>query len=76
MPKKRELSMRVIHELLRLALSNEISARDIGRSLRISHPMVQKYVQAVREAGFDWDEIQQMDDQSLKVVLKSGMDQS
>lgn len=62
--------MRTIRELLRLALSNEISARDIGRSLRISHPTVQKYVQAVRNAGLDWEKIQQMDDQQLKVVLK------
>ena len=72
MSKRRELSMRTIRELLRLALSNEkISARDIGRSLRVSHPTVQKYVQAVSEAGLDWAKIQQMDDDQLKVVLKS-----
>lgn len=70
MSKKRELSMRTIRELLRLALSNEISARDIGRSLRISHPTVQKYVQAVHEAGLDWDKIQQMDDAALRTVIK------
>jgi len=72
MSKRRELSMRTIRELLRLALSSEkISARDIGRSLRISHPTVKKYVQAINEAGLDWDKIQQMDDEQLKVVLKS-----
>jgi len=72
MSKRRELSMRTIRELLRLALSNEkISARDIGRSLRVSHPTVQKYVQAVNEAGLDWEKIQAMDDTQLKVVLKS-----
>ena len=37
MPKKWELSMRTIRELLRLALSNPMSARTIGRSLRVSH---------------------------------------
>ena len=59
MAKRRELSMRTIRELLRIALSNErISARNIGRSLRVSHPTVQKYVQAVREAGLDWEKIQ------------------
>jgi len=64
--------MRTIRELLRLALSNEkISARDIGRSLRVSHPTVQKYVQAVIEAGLDWGKIQAMDDVQLKAVLKS-----
>jgi transposase len=64
--------MRTIRELLRLALSNEkLSARDIGRSLRVSHPTVQKYVQAVNEAGLDWEKIQAMDDDQLKIVLKS-----
>jgi len=72
MSKRRELSMRTIRELLRLALSNEkLSARDIGRSLRVSHPTVQKYVQAVNEAGLDWEKIQAMDDEQLRVVLKS-----
>jgi len=72
MSKKRELSMRTIRELLRLALSNErISARNIGRSLRVSHPTVKKYVQAISEAGLDWEKIRQMDDEQLKVVLKS-----
>jgi len=72
MSKRRELSMRTIRELLRLALSNEkLSARDIGRSLRVSHPTVKKYVQAINEAGLDWEKIQAMDDEQLKVVLKS-----
>src|SRR5665213_299069 len=71
MPKTRELSMRTIRELLRLALSTEISARDIGRSLKVSHPTVQKYVQAVKEAGLDLTQIEQMDDTQLKKVLQS-----
>lgn len=63
--------MRTIRELLRLALSNDgLSDRDIGRSLRISHPTVQKYVCAVKEAGLDWEKIQQMDDAALKKVIK------
>ena len=63
MPKTRELSMRTIRELLRLALSGKISARDIGRSLRVSHPTVQKYVQAIQKAGLGLDQIEQMDDE-------------
>jgi transposase len=63
--------MRTIRELLRLALSNErISARTIGRSLRVSHPTVKKYIQAINEAGLDWEKIQAMDDGELKTVLK------
>jgi transposase len=71
MSKRRELSMRVIRELLRLALSNQISARDVGRSLKVSHPTVQKYVQAVKAAGLDLAQIEQMDDEQLRKLLQS-----
>lgn len=70
MPKSQELSMRTIRELIRLALNNDLSARNIGRSLRISHPTVQKYLRIIRESGLDWQSVHQMDDQQLKRVLK------
>ena len=70
MASKRELSMRTIRELLRLALSNDLSNRAIGSSLRISHPTVQKYVRSIKDAGLDWRAIEQMDDESLKKVIK------
>jgi Mn-dependent DtxR family transcriptional regulator len=54
MSKKRELSMRTIRELLRLGLTSEVSTRDIGRSLRVSHPTVQKYLEAVWPASRRW----------------------
>jgi transposase len=69
MPKTQELSMRTIRELLRLGLNDQLSGRDIGRSLRISHPTVQKYVQAIKDAGLDWSKIEQMDDHTLRSVL-------
>ena len=62
--------MRTIRELLRLALNDEISDRDIGRSLHISHPTVKKYVQAIKEAGLDWAKIEQMDDAALQSIIK------
>ncbi len=71
MPKTRELSMRTIRELLRLGLSHRISARDVGRSLKISHPTVQKYLQTIMSAGLDWPRIEQMNDDQLKALLQT-----
>lgn len=64
--------MRTIRELLRLALNNDnLSNRDIGRSLKVSHPTVEKYVQAIKDAGLDWAAIEQMNDEQLKKVIQS-----
>jgi transposase len=63
--------MRTIRELIRLGLSHQISARDVGRSLKISHPTVQKYMQTVKTAGLDWSAIEQMDDEQLKQLLRN-----
>ncbi|MBF0511118.1 MAG: IS21 family transposase [Candidatus Omnitrophica bacterium] len=63
--------MRTIRELLRLGLSHRISARDVGRSLKVSHPTVQKYLQVVNAAGLGWPQIEQMSDEQLKKLLKN-----
>ena len=63
--------MRTIRELLRLALSSKISARDIGRSLHVSHPTVQKYVQVIQKAGLNLTQIEQMDDEQLKSLIQN-----
>jgi len=70
MSKKRELSMRTIRELLRLALNNELSSRNIGRSLRVSHPTVKKYIEAIQSAGLDWASIEKMDDTALQSIIR------
>lgn len=70
MSKKRDLSMRTIRELLRLALTSELSTRNIGRSLGVSHPTVKKYVEAIRSVGLDWASIEKMDDAALKSIIK------
>jgi transposase len=61
--------MRTIREVLRLGLSGSLSLRDIGRSLRVTHPTVQKYLQAARDAGLDWPKITVMDDDALRKVI-------
>ena len=64
-----ELTMRTIREVLRLGFSDNLSLRDIGRSLRVTHPTVQKYLQAARDAGLDWPKIAAMDDDVLRKVI-------
>lgn len=64
-----ELTMRTIREVLRLGLLGSLSLRDIGRSLRVTHPTVQKYLQTARDAGLDWPKIAAMDDDALRKVI-------
>lgn len=64
-----ELTMRTIREVLRLGLSGSLSLRDIGRSLHITHPTVQKYLQAAQDADLDWPKITAMDDAALRKII-------
>jgi len=64
------LSMRTIREVLRLGLTTELSFRDIGRSLRLSHPTVQKYIQTAKESGLTWEKVQGMTEDELDKVMK------
>jgi len=67
-----ELSMRNIREVLRLGMTCGSSAREIGRSLRITHPTAQKYLLAATAAGLTWDQVKAMDDESLSWMVRSG----
>jgi len=42
--------------------SSELSAREVGRALNLSHGAVSKYRCAVRAAGVSWDEAQLLDE--------------
>ena len=46
--------------------SSELSAREIGRALNLSHGAIAKYRCAVRAAGVSWDEAQRLDDAELE----------
>lgn len=65
------LSMRTIREVLRLGLTTELSFRDIGRSLRLSHPTVQKYIQTAQGAGLTWEKVQGMTEDELDAAMKA-----
>ena len=46
--------------------SSELSAREIGRALNLSHGAISKYRCAVRAAGMRWEEAQHLDDAELE----------
>jgi transposase len=46
--------------------SSELSAREVGRALNLSHGAISKYRCAVRAAGVSWDEAQRLDDADLE----------
>lgn len=53
MPRQR-LSMRQIHEVLRLKWAAGLSERQIARSLGLSRPTVAAYVRRAQVAGLSW----------------------
>jgi transposase len=68
----KELSMRKIREVLRLAMVCGMGDRMIGRSCSISHATAGKYVSRVLAAGLNYSEIEEMDDNKLICLLKIG----
>lgn len=65
----KRLSMRKIREVLRLAFEAGLTAREIGRSLSISHPTVLSYLSRVREQGLGWPLQEGLSDTALERLL-------
>lgn len=63
------LTMRTTREVLRIGLTTALSFRDIGRSLHLSHPTVQKYIQTAKDKGLTWDQIHDMSDEELNRAM-------
>lgn len=53
MPAKRELTMRQIRQMLRLA-EEGISAREMGRMLGVARSTIQDNLKRAQEAGLAW----------------------
>ena len=54
-----------LRQIIQFELS-ELSAREVGRALNLSHGVVSKYRSAVRAAGVSWEEAQHLDDTELE----------
>jgi len=69
MPAER-LSMRKLREFLRLHFENKLSARAIGRSVKVSPSTAQVYLSRIRVAGLTWPLPPELDnDEALTRVM-------
>ena len=67
----RELSMRKIREVLRLGLECKLGNREIAYSCSISPASVSNYLKQALNAGLAYKQMEQLNDEELRVVLKS-----
>ena len=65
----RRLTMRKTREILRLKLVQELSHRQVARSLGISSGTVSGAAGRVKKAGRDWEAVQELTDDELEVRL-------
>ena len=68
MPRKR-LSMRQVHEVLRLKWASGLSDRQIAQRLGLSRPTVAAYVQRAQAAGLSWPLPEGLDEAALERLL-------
>src|SRR5215475_13260520 len=68
MPRKR-LSMRQVHEVLRLKWAGGLSDRQIAQSLGLSRPTVAAYVQRAQATGLSWPLPEGLDEAALARLL-------
>lgn len=66
----KRLSMRKMREVLRLTMHCGISHREVARSCSICHKTVGLYRSMAEEAGLSYPEIERMDDETLRRLLK------
>ena len=68
MPAER-LSMRKIHEVLRMKFELGLENRQIGRSCGIPHSSVGNYLSRAKAAGLSWPLPQDLDEEGLELTL-------
>ena len=69
---QREVSMRNAREVLRLRLGGGLSVRQVASSCEISTSTVSEYEKRIRDAGFGWPLPENMDDEALERLVRSG----
>lgn len=65
----RRISMNKIREIIRLKQQCHLSERAISRALHLSRPVIAQYLININNSGLSYDEIQNMDDDSLTEIL-------
>ena len=68
----RNLSMNKIRQLLSLSIEKNLKNREIARALRISHPIVGKYLSNFKKSGISITEIGSITDDQLLDILNGG----
>jgi len=61
--------MRKVKEIFRLSMDCGMSNREIGRSLSVSHTVVNDYVKGAKAAGLSWPDIKDMEEDKLRGLL-------
>ena len=70
MPRKPP-SMRKLKEVLRLKHQADLTDRQMGRSLCLSHTTVSTYLQRAAQAGISWPLADEMEEEQLQALLGS-----
>lgn len=68
MPRPR-IAMRKVRDILRLAWGQELSHREVGRSLDVPFTTVADHVRRARMAGLSWPLPDELDDTALEALL-------
>lgn len=68
--RKKELSMRKVQEILRLALNCGMGQREISRSCSVSPTTVGNYLLIAQEKGLGYADISRMNDEQLRLVFQ------
>jgi len=61
----RRKSMKKIREIIRLSCESKLSNRQIASSLKVSRPVVAQYIINFKKAGLTYEDIKNIDDESL-----------
>ena len=62
---KKRLSMNKIREIIRLHEESQLSYRKIARVLRVSHPIVSKYITDFKATGLKYADVKDISDTDL-----------
>jgi len=70
----KELSMRKIREVFRLAMEHGMGEREISRSCSILRSTVGKYLEKVKQLGLNCTQIEAMDEEELRRLCRKKRD--